>query len=552
MNNTKTEASRKEKSGTQSTSYKNPFGYKAFTVLWVATVLSNIGTWAHDVGAGWLMISLSDSSPVWISLTQAATALPVFLLVLPAGALADILNRKHILLVVQAALIFIAAGLGIAVALGITTPLLLLMFTFLLGIGTAITLPVWQAIVPSLVPRPALQQAVAINSVGINISRAIGPVLAAIIIGVAGSAAPFFINAISYVIVVTALLWWHPPVAAGHRLPAEQFPGAVQAGLRYALHSDLLKAPLIKAAGFFLFASAYWALLPLIARQVLQGGVNLYGTLLGCIGTGAVAGAFLLPTLRKHFNANQLFMVGTIGTIIAMCVFALVKQTYIAAAVCLIAGTSWIIMLTLLNSAVQMSLPEWVRARGLSVFVMVFFGAQTLGSIAWGLIASQTSVPIALLIASAGALIAVSATWQYKLLQVEGIDLSPSMHWPAPLVNAAIENDRGPVLVTVEYKINPEKADVFVPLMNKLHKERRHDGAYAWGIFEDVAQPGRYLEYFIVASWLEHLRQHERITEYGRDIQEEALTFHIGEHPPVVSHFLAPGPLPILKRESFV
>ena len=522
-------------------SSKNPFAYKAFAVLWVATVLSNIGTWMHDVGAGWLMTTLSDSSPTWVSLTQAATALPVFLLALPAGALADILNRKYMLLAVQSVLIFVAAGLGITVVLGITTPLLLLMFTFLMGIGAAMTSPVWQAIVPSLVPRPALQQAVAINSVGVNISRAIGPVLAAIIIGAIGLAAPFFVNALSYVIVVIALLWWRPAATGSHHLPAEHLPGAVQAGLRYALHSDLLKAPLIKAAGFFLFASAYWALLPLIARQVLQGGVNLYGILLGCIGVGAVAGAFLLPTLRKHLNANQLVMVGTIGTVITMCVFALVKQTYITGAVCLIAGASWIMVLTSLNSAVQIALPEWVRARGLSVFVMVFFGSQTLGSIIWGQVASHTSIPAALLIASAGAIVAMFVTWPYRLPQNDDINLAPSMHWPAPLVNLSANHDRGPVLITIEYKIDPEKAAAFVSAMDRLHKERRRDGAYAWGIFEDVAQPGRYLEYFIVASWLEHLRQHERVTEYDRDIQEEALAFHTGEQPPVVSHFLAPG-----------
>ena len=539
MNNKKNDSS-PQNASIQPSQPKNPFAYKAFAVLWIATVLSNIGTWMHDVGAGWLMTSLSNSSPTWVSLTQAATALPVFLLALPSGALADILNRKHMLLAVQSTLVFVALGLGITVALGITTPLLLLVFTFFMGVGAAITSPVWQAIVPSLVSRPALQQAVAINSVGVNISRAIGPVLAVIIIGAAGSAAPFFVNALSYVVVVVALLWWRPPAAPEHHLPPEQLPGAIQAGLRYAFHSDLLKAPLIKAAGFFIFASAYWALLPLIAREVLQGSVNLYGILLGCIGVGAVCAAFLLPVLRKKLTPDNLLVVGTVGTVLTMCVFALVKHTYVVGAFCFIAGASWIIVLTSLNTAVQISLPDWVRARGLSIFVMVFFGSQTLGSITWGQVASHTSIPVALLIASAGAIFAMFLTYRFKLPQDDSANLSPSMHWPSPLVNTDIEIDRGPVLVTIEYQIDPAQAAPFVSTMYQLHKERLRDGAYAWGIFEDTTQSGRYLEYFIVASWAEHLRQHERVTEHDRDIQAAALNYHIGKEPPAVTHFLAP------------
>ncbi|WP_084224370.1 MFS transporter [Stenoxybacter acetivorans] len=527
---------------TQAVVKQNPFAYKAFTVLWLATVLSNIGTWIHDVGAGWLMTSLSQSSPVWVSLTQAATTLPVFLLALPAGALADKVNRKYMLMIVQTCLLLVANILGIVVAAGKATPLILLLFTFFMGVGAAMTSPVWQAIVPSLVPRAALQQAVAMNSVGVNISRAIGPVLAAVLIGSLGIAAPFFVNALSFMLVLLALFWWQPPAAAEKRLPPEALAGAVRAGWRYALHSELLRAPLLKAAGFFVFASAYWALLPLIAKQVLHGNVSLYGILLGCIGIGAIGGALLLPALRKRKSADQLLLLGAIGTILTLCVFALVQNNYAAGAVCLIAGASWIAVLTSLNTSVQISLPDWVRARGLAVFIMVFFGSQTLGSIIWGQAASHIGIQAALLLAAAGLGLAMFIMRRLHLPNDQTVNLASSLHWPEPLVDASVTHDRGPVMITVTYQIAPENTAVFLSAVYRLRKERLRDGAYSWGIFEDTVQKGQYLEYFIVASWLEHLRQHERVTEHDRDIQTELLQYHCGDEPPKVAHFVAPYP----------
>lgn len=524
----------------KSTSSKNPFAYKAFAVLWVATVLSNIGTWIHDVGAGWLMTSLSHSSPAWVSLSQAATTLPVFLLALPSGALADIVNRKKMLVLIQAAMIFVAAGLGVTVALGIATPSSLVCFTFFMGVGAAATAPAWQAIVPNLIPRQVLQQAVALNSLGINISRAVGPVLAALIIAAAGSAAPFFANALSYSIVVTALLWWKAPLTMDSSLPPEYLPGAMRAGVRYVLHSSLLRAPLVKAVSFFVFASAYWALLPVIAKKVLQGDVNLYGMLVGCIGAGAVLSAIFLPRIRRRLSSDVLVIASTIGTAIAMCVFAVVKQPYIVAAFCLVAGASWIIILTVLNTSVQTGLPNWVRARGLAVFVMVFFGSQTLGSLVWGQVAAHASISIALLTASVGILVAMLLTLRISLPDGDSADLAPSAHWPEPLAGKELAHDRGPVFVTIEYLINPDKAAYFAAAMNILKQERLRDGAYAWGVFESVERPGLYLEYFIVDSWLEHLRQHDRVTVDDCRMQAEALAFHIGNEPPRVSHFIAP------------
>lgn len=518
----------------------SPFASRSFTILWIATVLSNIGTWMHDVGAGWLMTSLSPS-PMFVALVQTATTLPVFLLSLPAGALADILDRRRLLLVVQLSLAVVAGALGLLVWTGLATPWALLLFTLAMGTGAALTAPAWQAIVPSLVPRAALQQAVAVNSVGINISRAIGPALAGFIITALSVAVPFLVNALSYLIVVGVLLWWRPTAAAERRLPPEQLWGAMAAGLRYARHSTHLKSTLVRAVAFFVFASAYWSLLPLIARRVLGGDAQLYGIILGCVGVGAVLGALVMPKLRKSCGPDRMVMLGTCGTALTLAVFAVVPHPVAAAAISLLGGASWIAVLTSLNVSAQVALPDWVRARGLSIFVTVFFGSMSAGSLIWGQAASALGIPAALLIAAAGALLAIPLTWRWKLQTGGALDLAPSMHWPAPMVDPSLDHDRGPVMVTVEYRIDPARAAEFNEAMQEVGRERRRDGAYAWGVFEDTAQPGRYLEYFLAASWLEHLRQHERVTIADQDMQERARQFHTGPQPPVVEHWLAPA-----------
>lgn len=516
-----------------------PFRYSAFAVLWTATVVSNIGTWMHDVAAGWLMTSLSPS-PLMVALVQTATTLPVFLFSLPAGAIADIVDRRRLLLVVQTVLLVLVGTLGLLVFLDLVTSSTLLAFTFAMGICAAFVAPAWQAIVPRLVDRPVLRPAVALNSVGINISRAIGPALAGVIIAGVGIWAPFLLNTLSYVGVIAALLWWHPPAGPTRALPPEHLAGALRAGLRYVRASAAMRATLARAVAFFVFASAYWAMLPLIARDLLGGGPGLYGTLLGCVGAGAVAGALLLPRLNTRLGPDRLVAAGTIGTAATLVAFALVRDLYAATIMSTVAGASWIAVLSSLNVSAQTALPDWVRARGLSVFVTVFFGSMSLGSLVWGQAASMFGMPTALLAAAAGAMLALPLASRWKLGQGEGLDLAPSMHWPAPALTAEFEGDRGPVMVTVEYRVEPARSAEFAAAMAILAGERRRDGAYAWGLFEDAAEAGRFLEYFLVESWLEHQRQHERATRSAADVQARAREFHVDAVGPVVRHLIAP------------
>lgn len=513
-----------------------PFASRNFTVLWIATVMSNVGTWMHDVSAGWLMTSLSPS-PLFVALVQTATTLPIFLFALPAGALADIINKRKLLVAVQLVMSGTALALGYVVYQGGITPTLLLLLTFMMGMGTAIAAPAWQAIVPGLVPRAVLQQAVAVNSVGINISRAIGPALGGFIIGYS-IALPFLINGVSFLLVVCALLWWRPIATPPRLLPTENLFGALKAGVRYALHSHPLKATLARALAFFLFASAYWALLPLIARNLLNGNANLYGLMMGAVGVGAIFSAFVLPYLRKQFGADTLVALGSIGTALSMLALASAYSQVLAVVSCFFAGACWIAVLTCLNISAQVALPEWVRARGLAVFITVLFGSMSLGSLFWGQLSSVFGIANALFCAAAALVLIIPLTWRFKLQVGASLDLSPSMHWPQPIVEVDIEQDRGPVMITLEYFVNPADKYAFYLAAHKLKEQRYRDGAYTWGLFEDTAKPGRYIEYFMVESWLEHLRQHDRVTHADADLQDIVLAYHQGPRP-VVEHYIA-------------
>lgn len=522
------------------TSTWSPFGRPAFAVLWTATVISNIGAWMYNASSGWLMTTLNPD-PLFVALVQAATSLPMFLLALPSGALADILDRRQFLIVTQVAMLVVSAALGIFVLMDLVTPWILLLFTFLAGAGAALTAPAWQAIVPQLVPREDLQPAVALNSIGVNISRAVGPALAGFVIAVAGVSSPFFLDAVSFVGVIAALLWWRPPPGRSSNLPAERFAGAIRSGIRHARQNRHLRATLFRAVGFFFFASAYWALLPLLAREQIEGGPQLYGLLLGAIGAAAVAGALALPKAKAILGADRLVAAGALGTALAMLLFGLAREPVLGFIASITAGASWITVLATLNVSAQVALPDWVRARGLSIFVTVFFGAQTIGSLAWGQIAAMIGLAPALFIAAAGAVVIIPLTWRWKLQTGAGLDMSPSMHWPAPVIADDIETDRGPVMVLIEYRVDPARMADFVSVMDELSAERRRDGAYAWGLFEDSAERGRFLEYFLVESWLEHQRQHERVNKADADMQNRVRAFLADEQEPRVQHLIAPS-----------
>jgi MFS family permease/quinol monooxygenase YgiN len=514
----------------------SPFHYKVFRLLWIATVVANIGTWMYSTAAAWLMTSL-DGDPVMVSLVQVAMSLPMFLFALPAGALADIIDKRRFILALEMLVTVVSVLFAALVSLGLVTPWLLLVFLFLIGVLAAVEAPAWQAIVPLLVSKQDLHSAIAANSVGVNVSRAIGPALAGALIAGFGIAMPFWLDAASNLGVIAVFWWWCPPQAKGHALPAERFIGAIRTGFRYARHNRILRATLARAVGFFLFASAYWALLPLVVRNQIGGGPELYGILLGAIGAGAVSGAFFLPQLKHRIGANGVATAGQAGTALALVLFGLSREPFLATIASLIAGLCWIATLATLNVSAQTALPNWVRARGLAMYVSVFFGTMTIGSVLWGKLADVAGLSLTHLVAAAGALLAIPLSMRWRLQGGTELDLTPSMHWPAPVVSQSVESDAGPVMVTVEYRINPKDRDDFLQAMEAIAAERQRDGAYAWDIFQDTADDSRFVETFFLNSWLEHLRQHQRVTH--ADVAAEKLVQRYLLEASKVTHFIA-------------
>ena len=315
------------------------------------------------------------------------------------------------------------------------------------------------------------------------------------------------------------------------------------------MRSGPLTATLVRAVAFFVFASAYWALLPLVAKELLAGGPSLFGVLLGAVGAGAVGGAIVLPRLKAALGPDRTVAAGTAGTAAVLVALAAVPSQGFAVAACVLAGASWIAVLSSLHVSAQTALPDWVWARGLSVFLMVFFGFMALGSVVWGQVATWVRIPAALTIAAAGAIFGIAVSRKARLNQGEALDLAPSMHWPEPVAPKDIEPDRGPVMVTIEYRIDSADMEAFLAAIGRFSRQRRRDGAYHWGILEDAAEPGRWVEYFLVDSWLEHLRQHERVTGADRAAQDALNAFHRGDGPPAVTHLIAPAAAPLSTEE---
>lgn len=513
-----------------------PLRQTLFLVLWIATIVGNTGSFIRDVASAWLMTDLS-TSPAAVAMVQAAATLPVFLLAIPAGVLADTLDRRKFLIGIQLLLASVSVCLALLSVAGLHTVASLVALTFLGGIGGALMGPTWQAIVPELVEKKELKDAIALNSLGINIARAIGPALGGVILASLGAAFTYGVDVISYLFVIAALLWWPRPRTEDDAL-TERFPGAFRAGLRYARASRELHVVLLRAFLFFAAASSVWALLPLVARQLLGGGAGFYGVLLGAVGLGAICGAIVMPRLRNHLSSDGLLLMAALVTAMVMGFLALVPPKWAAVSALLVLGAAWITALTTLNGVAQAVLPNWVRGRSLAVYLTVFNGAMTAGSLSWGAIASAIGVPLTLL-GSAGGLALIGLIAHQVKLPSGDADLVPSNHWPEPLTAAAVEFDRGPVSIQIEYRVSPENRSAFLKALARLSAERRRDGAYAWGVAEDSADPNQLLEWFQVESWAEHMRQHKRVSKADADIQQEVLRFHQGENSPVVRHFLA-------------
>jgi MFS family permease len=512
-----------------------PLRNAAFRSLWLAVLASNIGTWMQTVGAQWLLVDEPNAATL-VALVQTAGMLPVLLLALPSGTLADTFDRRRLLLAVQLSMVVVGGGLTALTALDRMPPALVLTFTFALGVGQALTLPAWQAMIPELVPRSQIPSASALGSISVNLARSVGPAVAGVLVAQTGVAAVFGLNALSYAVFALALLRWRRPPGAADRRP-ERFGPALRAGGRYVRHAPVVRRILLRAALFVVPGSAIWSLLPLVASQRLRMGSSGYGVLLGALGVGAILGAFLLPRVRDRLSTNRLLVLAGLTFALAMVIVAVVPDPVAVSLALVPAGLAWMTVISSINAALQLFLPGWVRARGLSVYQVVFAGGQAFGAVAWGALAEATGLQPAYLVAAAVmAAGAVSVRW-WPLIDVAGVDREPATYWPEPHLLLDPEPAAGPVLVSAAYRVAPANRDAFVAAMQAVRRSRQRTGAARWGLFRDGEDPAILVEVYLVPSWEEHLRQHDgRLT--GSDQAFEQAAVALAEGPATVTHLL--------------
>jgi len=514
-----------------------PLREPLFRWLWIATLFSNVGTWMENVGEGWLMTTLSPS-PLLVAMVQVASTFPLFLLALPAGSLADIFDRRKLLLISQTWMMITAVLLAVFTSLNMMTPWLLLALTFILGLGAALNAPAWRSITPDIVSQQNLSKAIVLNGLGVNGSRIVGPALGGFIIAALGTNWVFTLNAISFTGVIIVLYFWkNKPVYSD--LPAERLFESIVSGLRYVQHSKLMRKTLTHAVAFFPFSSAMFALLPLVARQQLGLNSGGYGIILGFLGLGAVTGAFVLPRMQKKLSLHQIVMSGKLCMVVLLLGLGLTRNTYVAYGAMFIGGFGWIAVLSNLQTVVLSYVPGWVRSRVMSVYLLTFFAAQAAGGFVWGLISKHFSISTALLISAVGLLLSILLSWKRKLPSGLAIDFSPTVFAPAPNFNKDPKYKDGPVIISNEYIIDPEQIDAFKTHMDRVRRARLRVGAYSWYLAQDLDYPERQIEVFMVSSWLEYLRQNERATVFDKQLQQETEAFHVGVEPPVSKYYLS-------------
>jgi MFS family permease len=529
-----------------------PLRHPAFRALWIANLASNTGLWIQNTGAGWMMTSLAPS-PVMVSLVQAAAMLPVFLFALPGGALADVLDRRSALIAAQ--LWIAAAGLLLAAlaAAGLLGAWGLLALTFAIGAGTAVVFPAWAAATPELVPREDMVQAVALNGVGFNLARALGPALGGFVLAAAGPAAAFALNALGFLALLWALVAWRRPAPPRSGLPPERLPSAVRAGVRFALAVPAMRAAILRACAFFLFASAVWALLPLVVRERLGLGPAAFGLMLGVAGCGAVAAGVAMPALRARLPQGRLVFFASLLAYAATALLGLAPHWAPAALAMLLFGAAWLAAGSTLGVAAQLTAPAWARARALGVYHLSFFGALALGSALWGWVGTRAGVPVALALCAGLGAMAAAAVRPWRLdgaapgtagARVQGLPAVPLPRpkAPAPALAELLHEDSGRVLEAVHYRVDPADRDAFLAAMGEVRQVRLRAGALVWRLYEDVARPERWTELWAVESWTEHLREATRLDEADRAALARAAAMHRGDEPPKASRHLNVDP----------
>lgn len=505
-----------------------PLRHPAFRLLWLANLASNTGLFIQSTAAGWLMTSL-DPAPIMVSFVQASSMLPVFLLALPAGALADIMDRRVFLIAAQVWMVLMAALLCLLSWGGALGPWGLVAFTFALGAGLAMTFPAWAATTPELVPREDLVSAIALNGIGFNLTRAVGPAIGGLVVAWLGVEAAFALNAVCILTLVVALLTWKREKLSS-RMPREQFLSAMRAGARFVAATPAMHAAIIRAVTFFLFGSAVWGLLPLLVKETLHLGPEAFGLLLGCMGAGAVGAGFLLPAVRGRLDRSGLVFWSSLLSGLSLLILATLHHWAFTGLGMLLYGVSWISAASTLQASAQLAAPAWVRARAMGVYQMCFFGAMAAGAAFAGWIAGRIGVELTMLLFAVGAAGGAIAVRGWKL---EGLAATPTVTTPlarpepaAAELRAMLHEGEREVLEVVRYQVAPADRARFLATMAECRRVRLRGGAASWRLYEDIAHPTRWVELWSIESWAEHLREAARLTEEDRAILARAAGYH--------------------------
>ncbi|MBH0774870.1 MFS transporter [Nocardia bovistercoris] len=517
-----------------------PLRSPIYRALWVAQLVSNLGTWMQTVGAQWILVD-EPNAAVLVSFVQTAITLPVMLLSVPSGVLADLVDRRRLLLGAQSAMAVLAAVLTLSTATGHTTPAVLLTLLFLLGCGQALTAPAWQAVQPELVAREQIPAAAALGSMNINLGRAVGPAIAGVLVSLSGPTLVFALNAVSFGGIVAVLMFWRRP-ATDRNLPTERPLAALQAGTRFIRAAPAIRRVLLRSILFIAPASALWALLPVIARDGIGLSASGYGVMLGALGLGAVLGAVALARIRAALTPTQRLTVAALLFGLATAGSALLHSLPLVLILLVGAGLAWLLAMSTMNATMQLLLPAWVRARGLSVYLLVFMGGQAIGSLVWGVVAGAVGTVHALLTAAVLlACGALSSVWLPIRHNAEELDLTPSAFWPEPQVVFEPDPEDGPIMVLRDYDVPAENTEEFLAAMAFVGRSRQRTGAMEWRIYRDLGVVDRFVEAFVVRSWAEHMHQHQvRLTAQDQVREREVARFTVGADR--VTHLVAVAP----------
>jgi MFS family permease len=503
----------------------------------VGVLISGMGTWMQTLGAQWLLVDAPNATAL-VALVQAANTLPVMLLAMPSGVLADSFDRRWLLFSVQVYFLLVGASLLVLTIAGLMPPTLLLVFTFLLGIGTAVQLPTWQASTPELVPRNQIRSASRLEMVGVNLSRAAGPAVAGLVIAKFGVPTVFALNALSVIPLAVVLLFWRrtPTVAAGAR---ERFWPALRAGARFAWHDRAVRSILVRLTVYLLPASVLWGLLPLVASRQLGVGPGGYGFMFAALGVGAITGALVLGRTRTFLSTNATLTAAGLLMVASLAVLVLVPNFVAALLVLVLAGLSWTTTISTLVAELMLFLPKWVMARGMAIWTMVFTGCQAIGAVLWGLVAGQVGLTSAFLFGSALSAVAVGIGLVWRVPDAGDSDPDPVAYWSEARVSFEPDPSAGPVQVAVTYTVSPDHEQEWRAAMRLLRRSRLKTGAFRWELYRDAARPDRFVEQFWVATWDEHLRQHDgRLTDADQQVEQAALAF--SDPPATADHLLPP------------